>query len=71
MTMPAFQLAPNTCAEYWPHCPGQRRELEMNASIETRFGSADGGVLRWSLVAIFLGFGSYKFTPQEEASRPV
>lgn len=39
----------------------------MTGSRSDRLSRAGGGILRWSLVAIFLGFGLYKFTPQEAA----
>jgi uncharacterized membrane protein YkgB len=33
-----------------------------------RVRRAGGGILRWSLVLFFVGFGFYKFTPQEAAN---
>ncbi|HVH85215.1 MAG TPA: DUF417 family protein [Terriglobales bacterium] len=39
----------------------------MSEALEKRFGRLGGGVLRWSLVLFFVGFGLYKFTPQEAA----
>ncbi|MFA5949245.1 MAG: DUF417 family protein [Hyphomicrobium sp.] len=35
--------------------------------IEARLARVGTGVLRWSLVLFFVGFGAYKFTPQEAA----
>ncbi|MBL8771876.1 MAG: DUF417 family protein [Phenylobacterium sp.] len=41
----------------------------MSAAIsETRLTAVGGGVLRYSLVLFFLGFGLYKFTPEEAAA---
>jgi uncharacterized membrane protein YkgB len=35
--------------------------------LQTRILRLGSGVLRWSLVLFFVGFGLYKFTPQEAA----
>lgn len=35
---------------------------------EARIARLGGGILRWSLVLFFVGFGLYKFTPQEAAA---
>ena len=37
----------------------------ISQTLETRVARIGGGVLRWSLVLFFVGFGLYKFTPQE------
>lgn len=39
----------------------------FSEATEQRIGRFGGGVLRWSLVLFFVGFGLYKFTPQEAA----
>lgn len=39
----------------------------IDESMERRVGRLGSGVLRWSLVLFFVGFGLYKFTPQEAA----
>jgi len=39
----------------------------IDQTIERRFARLGGVVLRWSLVFFFIGFGLYKFTPQEAA----
>ncbi len=39
----------------------------INTLWEARIARLAGGVLRWSLVLFFVGFGLYKFTPQEAA----
>ena len=41
--------------------------MPVSEIIERRIGRVGGGVLRWSLVLFFVGFGLYKFTPQEAA----
>ena len=38
--------------------------------LARRIEHIGGGVLRWSLVLFFVGFGPYKFTPQEAAGAP-
>jgi len=38
--------------------------------LARRIEHIGGGVLRWSLVLFFVGFGLYKFTPQEAAGAP-
>jgi uncharacterized membrane protein YkgB len=40
----------------------------ISQTLETRISRLGSGVLRWSLVLFFVGFGLYKFTPQEAAS---
>ena len=40
----------------------------ISQTLETRICRLGGGVLRWSLVLFFVGFGLYKFTPQEAAA---
>ena len=35
--------------------------------LQGRIGRAGSAVLRWSLVLFFVGFGLYKFTPEEAA----
>ncbi len=42
-------------------------KIMMSEALEEHIGRLGGGVLRWSLVLFFLGFGLYKFTPQEAA----
>jgi reactive chlorine resistance protein C len=42
-------------------------KIMTSKALEERIGRLGGGVLRWSLVLFFLGFGLYKFTPQEAA----
>ena len=37
----------------------------INEILARRIEHIGGGVLRWSLVLFFVGFGLYKFTPQE------
>lgn len=39
----------------------------INRELEALIRRLGGGVLRWSLVLFFIGFGLYKFTPQEAA----
>ena len=39
----------------------------INKILARRIEHIGGGVLRWSLVLFFVGFGLYKFTPQEAA----
>lgn len=39
----------------------------INRELEALIRRLGGGVLRWSLVLFFVGFGLYKFTPQEAA----
>ena len=39
----------------------------MGKGSEKRVGAVGLGILRWSLVFIFVAFGLYKFTPQEAA----
>jgi uncharacterized membrane protein YkgB len=41
--------------------------MVVSEIIERRIGRVGGGVLRWSLVLFFVGWGLYKFTPQEAA----
>src|SRR5215472_2733321 len=44
------------------------KEMAMfDLALETRIGRVGGFILRWSLVLFFVGFGLYKFTPQEAA----
>lgn len=39
----------------------------INDEVQQRIERAGTAVLRWSLVLFFVGFGLYKFTPQEAA----
>lgn len=39
----------------------------VSTELEAHIQRLGGGVLRWSLVLFFVGFGLYKFTPQEAA----
>ena len=39
----------------------------ISQTLETRIARLGSGVLRWSLVLFFVGFGLYKFTSQEAA----
>ena len=39
----------------------------ISENLEGRLARVGSGVLRWSLVFFFVGFGVYKFTPQEAA----
>ncbi len=39
----------------------------VSEAVETRLARLGTGVLRWSLVLFFVGFGLFKFTPQEAA----
>lgn len=41
--------------------------MPINEAIESRLARLGTGVLRWSLVLFFVGFGLFKFTPQEAA----
>lgn len=42
-------------------------KMMISEVLQERIGRLGGGVLRWSLVLFFVGFGLYKFTPQEAA----
>jgi len=39
----------------------------VSQNVERRMAQLGGGILRWSLVLFFVGFGLYKFTLQEAA----
>jgi len=39
----------------------------INPGLETTIARLGSGVMRWSLVLFFVGFGLYKFTPAEAA----
>jgi uncharacterized membrane protein YkgB len=39
----------------------------INLGLETCIARLGSGVMRWSLVLFFIGFGLYKFTPDEAA----
>jgi uncharacterized membrane protein YkgB len=41
--------------------------LVINLGLETCIARLGSGVMRWSLVLFFIGFGLYKFTPDEAA----
>jgi uncharacterized membrane protein YkgB len=41
--------------------------MPITIAWEARIARSGGFVLRWSLVLFFVGFGLYKFTPQEAA----
>src|SRR5438045_535323 len=43
------------------------RGAMISQTLETRIARLGSGVLRWSLVLFFVGFGLYKFTSQEAA----
>jgi reactive chlorine resistance protein C len=48
-------------------CVQHTRYGVVSEIIERRIRRVGGGVLRWSLVLFFVGWGLYKFTPQEAA----
>ena len=39
----------------------------INIGLEACIARLGSGVMRWSLVLFFIGFGIYKFTPDETA----